>query len=312
MRAFAPGKLVLTGAYAVLEGAPAIAVAVQRGATADAARVAKAPTPEVRAALGADVSAPEVDASSMFVDGRKLGLGASAAILVASLAARILRAGGDLSDGSVRDELFAKARAAHAEVQSGGSGIDVAASVYGGALEYRMGERPASVSLPTGLSFSVYACRTSARTTELRAEVDRLAARDPGLHRECMTELTEIADLAASAVRADDAAAFVSSLRRSARALARLGDAAGVGIVPTGFDELERIAASEGASFTVSGAGGGDVAVFFGSGPVSARFDACATQFGLFPLVVPLDRKGVRMAPLTSAHPGVSLLSERT
>ena len=35
MRARAPGKLVLSGAYAVLEGAPALVAAVDRYAVAD-------------------------------------------------------------------------------------------------------------------------------------------------------------------------------------------------------------------------------------------------------------------------------------
>ena len=39
MKVFAPGKLVLTGAYAVLEGAPAIVVATSRGAFADGSTV---------------------------------------------------------------------------------------------------------------------------------------------------------------------------------------------------------------------------------------------------------------------------------
>ena len=44
-----------------------------------------ASTAEVRAALGEGVAAPHADASDMFIGTRKLGLGASAAILVASL-----------------------------------------------------------------------------------------------------------------------------------------------------------------------------------------------------------------------------------
>ena len=79
MRAYAPGKLVLTGAYAVLERAPAIVVAVSRGAYADSSRTSSSPTPEVRAALGVD-RVPHVDASAMFAGARKLGVGASASM----------------------------------------------------------------------------------------------------------------------------------------------------------------------------------------------------------------------------------------
>ena len=61
MRARAPGKLVLSGAYAVLEGAPALVAAVDRYVVADTARAAELVTPEVRAAIG-DAAAPWFDA----------------------------------------------------------------------------------------------------------------------------------------------------------------------------------------------------------------------------------------------------------
>src|SRR5579871_2078485 len=96
MRARAPGKLVLSGAYAVLEGAPCLVAAVDRYAVADAARPAPFVTDEVRAAVDAGVldAAPWFDASALrdrAPDGtsRKLGLGSSAAILVASMAAAL-------------------------------------------------------------------------------------------------------------------------------------------------------------------------------------------------------------------------------
>lgn len=300
MRTFAPGKLVLTGAYAVLEGAPAIAVAVRRGASADSSRVALSATPEVRAAIGDDVPAPHADASSMFVGARKLGLGASAAILVASLAARDAEAGADLDDARYRDDLFARARAAHARAQGGGSGVDVAASTYGGVIRYTVGEIPRRVALPMGLHVEVFACGTSARTSELVAHIDRLAITSPVSYRACMGDLTRVANEAASACEAGHASDFVECLRRTARGLDRLGVAANVGIVPAGFDALEAIAAHEEASFSVSGAGGGDVAVYVGGGAPSSKFTESAHALGLFSLDLSLDNKGVRLAPAST------------
>ena len=64
LRVFAPGKMVLTGAYAVLRGAPAISVAVSRGAYAIAGSRGTA-SREVAAAIGED-PAPEVDTSALF------------------------------------------------------------------------------------------------------------------------------------------------------------------------------------------------------------------------------------------------------
>jgi phosphomevalonate kinase len=112
-----------------------------------------------------------------------------------------------------------------------------------------------------------------------------------------MDALVAIANDAANAVDANDDAAFVGSLRRTARALARLGEAAGVGIVPNGFDELEAIAAHEESSFSVSGAGGGDIAVFIGPAEPSAHFAERARAHDLFSIDLTLDDRGVRMAP---------------
>jgi len=292
MKVFAPGKLVLTGAYAVLTGAPAIVVATSRGAVADGARTA-APTPEVRAALGT-ASAPHVDASSLFVGHRKLGLGASAAILVASLAVREGARGADLADPRVRRLIFERAREAHAASQSGGSGVDVAASVYGGVLEYVPGD-PRIRALPAQTVLAVFACSTSARTSELRAFVDRLAEAAPSVHHACIADLTSIAEAAAKAVRAGEREAFVAAVRLAARALARLGASAGVAIVPEGFEALEALAAAEGAAFCVSGAGGGDVATYIGSKRPGPAFVERALALGLFEIDVALDEKGVRI-----------------
>jgi phosphomevalonate kinase len=292
VKVFAPGKLVLTGAYAVLGGAPAIVMATSRGAYADGARTNPTPSAEVRAALG-DVASPHVDASSLFLGSRKLGLGASSAILVASLAARDVARGVDLSSDAARSSLFERARAAHASAQSGGSGVDVAASVYGGVLEYVPGVAVAR-SLPPGMAVHVFACGTSARTSELRGQVDRFASVSPASHHACMSDLEQIAHAAAAAVKASDREAFIGAVRRAARALSRLGIGATAPIVPEGFDVLEDLANAEGAAFCVSGAGGGDVAFFAGTARPSGAFVERALVLGLFEIDVALDEKGVR------------------
>src|SRR5262245_51622652 len=135
MIARAPGKLVLSGAYSVLEGAPCIVAAVDRYAIADAARAADLVTDEVRAAVEAGELPRPVgfDASALrdrAPDGtsRKLGLGSSAAILAASLAAA--RGGAFADEAAMREAIFPLALAAHRRAQGGGSGVDVAASVF--------------------------------------------------------------------------------------------------------------------------------------------------------------------------------------
>jgi len=293
----APGKLVLTGAYAVLEGAPAIVVAVDRYAVADTA----APDDvDVRALLDAA--------------GRKLGLGSSAASMVASQAARAVARGEDVTDPVVRATLFRGVRDAHSASQQGGSGVDVAAAVYGGALRYRV-ETPAraedgsspppsspspasgvllrAVELPPRLELRAFWSGTSARTSDLRARVDALRARSGA----ALSRLRLLAAVAASAVDAGDTRAFVLAARDYGDALDALGRAADAPIVLPSFGELARAAERSDAAFLPSGAGGGDVAVWLGLAPPPGAFLDRAAALGLAPLPVSVDHGGVRVRP---------------
>jgi phosphomevalonate kinase len=277
VRVMAPGKLVLTGAYAVLEGAPAIVVAVDRYALADVA------TPD------------EVDVRAMHDDaGRKLGLGSSAAAMVATHAARELAGGADLRAADVRDRLLRAVRQAHAVSQCGGSGVDVAAAVHGGALRYALHGAEAcvrAVELPAGVVLAAFWSGTSARTSDLRARVDALQARSP----RALADLGGIAVDAASALDAGDARAFVGAADAYGRGLAALGHAADAPIVPRAFADLATIARAEGAAFLPSGAGGGDVAVWLGPAAPSVAFVASADALAMRLLPVAVDRGGVRV-----------------
>jgi phosphomevalonate kinase len=291
--------LVLTGAYAVLDGAPAIVVAVDRYAVADASRVSSSPTPEIRAAFG-EGAAPETDVRALYdEEGRKLGLGSSAAAVVASLAAKALARGEDLSHARVRARLFLAARRAHARAQNGGSGVDVAASVYGGVLRYVVaGFSPTirRVEWPVDVALAAYFGGTSARTTELRARVAALRSERSAEFTPLAKAMGDTAREAADALEAPGGSGrtFVSAARIYGALLAELGRMAGAPIVPAPFAELASVAEREDASFSPSGAGGGDVAVWLGAGGPSAAFTDRARGLGLTKLPLSIDRVGVR------------------
>jgi len=279
MRVVAPGKLVLTGAYAVLEGAPAVVAAVDRYAVVDSA-----------APDAVDVRALHDD------EGRKLGLGSSAASMVASHAARAAARGLDLREPDLRARLFRDVRAEHARSQGGGSGVDVAASVHGGVLRYVLDgdeARLRPVELPPRVVLSAFWSGTSARTSDLRARVDAHRARSA----DALAELRALATLAADAVDAGDGPAFVAAAAGYARALDALGRAADAPIVPPAFAELASLAARQGAAFLPSGAGGGDVAVWLGLAPASTEIVSRAVALGMRPLSLGIDRGGVRAQP---------------
>src|SRR5262245_28908348 len=143
--ASAPGKLIITGEYAVLDGAPAIVVAVDRRAIAQRNATPRGSSPfllavadEIAARRGASDPAARaaleisVDSTAFYDRMTKLGLGSSAAVTVAAIALALRTDDQDL--------ILEIALAAHARAQgprgARGSGADIAASVYGGTIVF--------------------------------------------------------------------------------------------------------------------------------------------------------------------------------
>ncbi len=164
--ATAPGKLILTGEYAVLDGAPALVIAVDRRVVArrhgpqGTSPFVLAVARELEARYGADsagaAAALELSVDSRaFYDGpKKLGLGSSAAVTVVAtaLSLAVQHDSAQLDDARRRD-ILEIALAAHANAQGArgarGSGADIAAAVYGGTIAFSIsGASDASVRAP--------------------------------------------------------------------------------------------------------------------------------------------------------------------
>lgn len=300
-RARAPGKLVLSGAYAVLSGAPALVAAVDRYVLADTARPANFQAPEVLAALredgaGSAQAAPWYDASELRDGGQKLGLGSSAAIVVASLAALELDTQPNLTDDALCALVYQRALVAHRAAQGGGSGVDVAASAHGGVLSARRvaGALELSrVALPSALYFEVWACSAAASTAEFLARIRELGVRDPSLHRARLDAQARAAEAALRAVLSGSATDFVTAVAEQVAALGALGEAASVPIVTAEHGELAALAAAHGAAFLPAGAGGGDVAYYVGTSAPPPEFGARGQALGLRRLALALGARGV-------------------
>lgn len=298
MKARAPGKIVLSGAYAVLDGAPAIVTAVDRYVLADAGRPADFVTPEVREAL-TDAVAPWFDASALRDQDRKLGLGSSAAILVASLAALELAARGPVGEEALYDAVLSRALAAHARAQGGGSGIDVATSTYGGTLLLKKRGEILDVSrtaLPRGLHVEVWGTLEPASTPALLGKVRQLKAEDAEQYRRLMRAQELASGQAAMAIERAEVRAFVEALAAQRQALFQLGRAAGAPIVSDAVCELAERAAREDATVLPSGAGGGDIALFVGARPPSIALTDRARELEHRPLALGLEARGVHAA----------------
>jgi phosphomevalonate kinase len=290
--------LVLSGAYAVLTGAPALVAAVDRYVLADSARAATFLTPEVQAALG-ERAAPWFDASALREGDQKLGLGSSAAILVASLAALELAVELALPDDQLCARVYQRALVAHRTAQGGGSGVDVAASAHGGVLAARRkgGELVLSrIALPSALHFEVWACTASASTSAFLARIAEFAARDPAAHGRCIAAQADAAESALAAAERGDAADFVHAIARQVTTLTALGESAGIAIVTAELGELAQLAAAQGAAFLPAGAGGGDVAYWVGASAPPAAFALRARELGLSRVALALGARGVHAA----------------
>ncbi len=320
MKARAPGKVVLSGAYSVLYGAPAVVAAVDRYVVSDASLPASFVTPEVRIAVGAEAP-PHFDASALRDQGRKLGLGSSAAIVVASLAALARKpllvatlsptlsdsdsenfAGDPLDDPEVRGRIFTTALRAHQAAQGGGSGIDVAASCFGGVLiaernseQERLELEP--VELPGSLVLEVWASGTPASTSDLLGQVRTLERNRPELFSALIADQAQAARDAADALRKADAARFVSALQDQGRALAALGHSARAPIVTDAVKALDELAQAEAGVVLPSGAGGGDIALYAGLSPPSHALLSAAKTHGHHPLALRIGARGVHSMP---------------
>jgi phosphomevalonate kinase len=303
MKVMAPGKIVISGAYAVLEGAPAIASAVDRYVVADAVETTLTPTPEVAAAF-ARAPAPAYDASALFSGEKKLGLGASAAILVASLAAKVVRERGELADAELAGAVLAPALRAHAEAQGGGSGVDVAASAFGRTIVFRRGEeRPEALlaRLPPELTFEVWWSGVPASTSELVGRVVAFRDRAPGRYLKLIEAQSSASLDAEVAVRRGDSSAFLRALDAQRHALDALGEAAAAPIVDRAARALGDAAAALGGAALPAGAGGGDVVLFVGPEPSPPEFAALARGSGYDKRDLTLGARGVHVHPSSSS-----------
>jgi phosphomevalonate kinase len=284
--ASAPGKAVLSGEYAVLHDAPAICMAVNHRATVRITRQGRAwhtvSAPGYSSVEGRFVAdgaetewlqgedeyklvdlawrklspgvngglAIELDTRAFFdaLSGVKLGLGSSAAMTVALTAA--MRRSNDV---------LGEASRIHQAFQAGaGSGVDIATSVRGGLLEYRMqGTRTVQLAWPTGLDYRLVWTGVPASTAGKLVEFQ---GRSP------KRTLDALVDSAVSMVEAwQSASGVLAELPAYVETLRQFSDDYDLGIFDAGHDKLVAEAQTAGLVYKPCGAGGGDIGILLGA-----------------------------------------------
>ncbi len=241
----APGKLVLMGEYAVLDGAPAIVTAVDRGVRCRVrpAERLHVETPDgdqrfVAAALRR-VAAPAgryvFQADNPVALPEKPGFGGSAAATVAA----VLAGGGEGPE----------AYEVHRQVQGGGSGVDVAASLSGGSIRFQVGEvRRLEQSVPV----PVVVWAGTAASTAPRVAAYRAWSGARGAFLSDMGALTDA--FPTEPLRA---------VREAWKLLRTMARSAGIDYETPALCAIAALAEAQGGAAKPSGAGGGDCAVAF-------------------------------------------------
>ena len=344
----APGKLVLLGEYAVLFGAPAAVMAVNRRA-----RVELAPSksdcwtliaPDLaQRPVGLNVGrggvvnwcdnelgrgsfglverllqeldragvvelaqltplAATLDTREFFCsrdDSRyKLGLGSSAALAVALASALVAWA----DDGRMPEaeaEWLQTLIDLHRKMQGGlGSGIDVAASVLGGAFRFRLDEESSVVAaqpidLPADLQLLyIWTGRSAATSGFLERLEARRAVHAHGVDR-AIARLGELSEAGVDALESEAAGAFLDAVDGFWEALEALGHEIEMPILSEEHRRLHRLAAKSGVRYKPSGAGGGDLGIAFAVDPVAIQETAaCAEAEGFAVLDLETDPRG--------------------
>ena len=323
--ASAPGKVMLAGEYAVIDGGEAIMLAVDRRAVAHIVAEPPALSPFLEAAaqlvadhFGADSAearaarAVAVDTSALHQGDTKLGLGSSAAATVAAVGCALLAGPPPEPDGTIDRTLVHRLahrahRAAQSRAGAPGSGADVAASVWGGLLSVRVAgdpDQPPAVNplaLPADLAMVFVWTGQPADTASLVDRVRALRQHAPGDYAQATTAIADAAEALDAAFARSSACAAVSALAAGGEAVAELGTIAGVELEAPIHRRLSRLAQRRGGALKPTGAGAGDIALAaFPNQNAADGFRADLEASGITCPVLAPDPRGVSREPVVS------------
>ena len=356
----APAKLVLTGEYAVLEPDHlAVVAAVDRFTeahvapapimrlTAPALDLEDAPavysagrwtlvTPHPQGGFVSEALSATLDyleaggvavtpfhlslSPALAEGGIKIGLGGSAAATVAAVAAVLAAFGAEPDPGIV----YRLGAIAHLKAQGSGSGIDVAASAFGGVLAFsshhpnwlaqRLREEPSirqvvegswphlriePLSWPSGWELMVGWTGKSASTPAYLKLAARLKEAGDARYDAFLSAMQASSRLLMQGLKAADAPRSLDAIRQGREAMRALGTALDASLETPMLTKLAEAAERCRSAGKPSGAGGGDCGIALAVNAEQAEcLRAAWNEAGVRPLAMAIAPQGVRLLTL--------------
>lgn len=331
----APGKLVLLGEYAVLDGAPALVAAVSARA-----RVTLRPSDQFQIRSSLLDTALDFVLEGGAVRWRNAAAAPAAAPAVAEWLGKLIAANapaqhaagfiaeldtGDffqqgskfgLGSSSALAVAFnaalqrhwhnatvSDAFATHRLLQGGrGSGVDVAAAVQGGLLGFSRGQsadqppRIEALQWPDSLALTVVFVGHSSSTVDAIGRYREWQQRAPSDWQAHHDRLREIAVNGKTSVKSGDCAGLMQALNEYGRALHAMGQSAGIDIVSQAHQRVgKHVSAFGPAVYKPSGAGGGDVGIAVSHAQDAVALRAHLRAQGVTVLDLSIDDKGLEI-----------------
>lgn len=247
--------------------------------------------------------------------GKKYGLGSSAAVVTSVVAAILMRF---LPDKPSEKLIFKLAAISHVKTQGSGSGADVAASSYGGFLQYASFQAdwlrgayfetesitglvnedwPYFHVNPIQLPDNVYMCigwtGSPASTHQLVRDISKLKTDNLPLYEQFMAESKKAVSTFLNGVAESNPNAIISGTKQNRQALAAVGRHANVEIETPLLKTLCDLAEEHGGAGKPSGAGGGDCGIaFLPSREKADRLIKAWEAAGIKPLDITVSKDG--------------------
>lgn len=247
--------------------------------------------------------------------GIKYGLGSSAAVVTSVITAILTRF---LSKSPPKMTIFKLAAVSHVLTQGNGSGADIAASTYGGMLQYSSFQADwlsniyqetdtltdlvqldwtylsiSEITVPKCITMYIGWTGNPASTANLVHNVLLLREHNKVAFQQFINNSTQAVDLFLQGMKQNDTQLILEGVKQNRVALRTVGERAGTEIETPLLSELSHVAEKYFGAGKPSGAGGGDCGIaFMPSDQSTDQLQAEWKKAGIIPLDIQINRDG--------------------